>query len=236
MTTDKCSQKIIAVLAMALLFSVSGLAAKAQNISPASDKPPVPRLGTAPDLSAWTIQYKYKQADPYPKATNPIDQKIYDKMRAAHPRLLLVQFVKAGARRKEVQQYADGTETIRWLDGDILTTDNRVSHSLQTFTAKESDIPFKDDFYTLEWVNQAGYVGRQDHNGVTCYVYHLKKSGDTDEQTAYVDVKTNLPAEIETGEAILDFTFGSSSDTLELPKDVAARLQAFRASQVTHPG
>ena len=192
------------------------------------DAPPVPRLASAPDTSTWTIQYQYLQTDPYPKTSNPIDAQIYEKMRKAYPRLETVQVTKAANKRKEVDQYADKSESTNWIVGDILLTDTRVYHAVNITNSKLSGINYKNDFYNLDWINKAAYKGRQKFQGIDCYVYGADAADGSGAQTAYVDAQTNLPFVIQNAQATLTYTFQSSSETVELPPDMARHLEDFQ--------
>jgi len=193
----------------------------------APDQAPEPRLGSAPSSSTWTIQYQYKQADPYPKPATALDAQIFERLRQAYPRLQTVQVNKAGKNRKEVCHYADGSEMFKWIIGDYFLTEMRVTHAISIATPAAADVKFKDDFYDLAWINQADYKGQQDYQGTSCRVYDLKGTADTQEQTAYIDAKTSLPVGIETADATLLYTFRPSSETIELPPGMAAHLKMY---------
>ena len=210
----------------ALLAMIWNATAQAQAASPATDQAPVPRLAAAPGSFAWTVQYQYKLADPFPKTSNPVDAQIYDRMRKAHPRLESVQVIKAENRREEVEKYTDGSETARWMVGDHLLTDNRVSHSVQIVNAAQSAVKFQEDFYDLDWINKAEFRGHQTIRGIDCYVYHAVATGDDIGKTAYVNAKSGLPLMIDTADAVLTYSFKPSNSDVVLPEDLNRRLQS----------
>src|ERR1700677_3392536 len=127
MTTSFFSQKAsFAFTAAILIFSASSSLLKAQT----QDKAPVPRLAATPGSYAWTIQYQYKLADPYPKPMNAKDAMVQEELRKEYPRLVTVQVTKAGDKRKEVDHYADDSETIKCVVGDVYLIDNRPAHAI----------------------------------------------------------------------------------------------------------
>jgi hypothetical protein len=214
----------------ACLFSLH-----AQEASSPGDKPPVPRLAPAQAMSGWTVQYQYKQPDPYPKTSNPIDAEIFERMRKNNPRLTTLQVAKADDRKKKVESYADGSETLTWFVGDYLVMNRRVSHIISVGTVKQTDFNFRQDFYELAWVEKADYEGRHEYQGVNCYVYKATDPGTGGETTAYINVATGLPQAVETGDAILSYHFAPSSDSLEVPNDIAQRITSYQQSLIKKP-
>ncbi len=221
---------------LGLVLFLSGLffGLRAQEPAPAAATPPVPRLAPAPDSSAWTIQYQYKVADPYPKTSNPIDNMVYEKMRKEHPRLVSVVTEKAGNRRKEVEHFADGSETVIWVVDDYMVGNYRVTHIISALNSKQAEIPFKQDFYQLDWINKAQSQGRQSYQGVSCWAYHRPPGADNDEQTAYIDAKSGLPVAIEKEDAIVVYSFTASSDALDVPPEINREIQKLQQSQALH--
>ncbi|MEJ0001074.1 MAG: hypothetical protein WDO13_19105 [Verrucomicrobiota bacterium] len=124
----------------------------------------MPRLVDAPARAAWTISVKPKQAAP--PAVSAVDQRYYK----AHPPLVSIDVTKAPGKRREIEHYADGSQTVRWIVDDILTTDVR-DHTLQTATAAQMKVNFKDEFYQLAWINRADYQGHQTVGQDDCWVY-----------------------------------------------------------------
>jgi len=221
-------------LSVALFLSGLFFGLRAQEPAPAEATPPVPRLAAAPDMTAWTIQYQYKVADPYPKTSNPIDNMVYDKMRKEHPRLMSVVTEKAGNRRKEVQHFADGSETVNWVVGDYMVGNYRVTHTISTVNSRQAEIPFKQDFYQLGWINKAQFQGRQSYQGVSCWAYHRPPGPDNDEQTAYIDAKSGLPVAIEKEDAIVVYSFAASGDALDVPPEINREIQKLQQSLAPH--
>jgi hypothetical protein len=232
MPTDIPSTKLMAAFSAVLFIFSSILRLPAQDTPPVADKAPVPRLSPAPAMSAWTIQYQYRQADPYPKTGNAVDDAIHDKMRRAYPRLETVEVVKTDNRRKEVYHYVDGTETTQWIIGDYVSDDMRLSHLTPTGNALETDVDLRKDFYDLDWINKAAYQGHQDYQGVDCYVFKGIAADVTPGLIAYINARTRLPQAIQASDGVRIYTFRVSTDNLEVPDEVSQRVKAFQASLV----
>jgi hypothetical protein len=229
MTTSFSFLKRFAAFSAAVFFSI--LVLQAQDQPPAADKPPVPRLGPVPDMSSWTVQYQYKQADPFPKSTTPVNEAINEKMRKANPRLDTVQAVKSSDNRKKILHYADGSETVQWLVGDFVVHNMRESHLITVVKSKDRGINFTEDFDDLDWIDKAEYKGRQDYQGASCYVYKFSDPSGGDE-TAYISVKTNLPQAIDTPQAVITYSYTSSSVPIDVPPDVIQQIKTYKESLV----
>jgi hypothetical protein len=154
-------------------------------------------------------------------------------MRKANPRLISVQVTKAGGKKKEVYHYADDSETIICVVGDIFLIDSRPAHAVGLGSTDDPGAKkYGDDFYDLDWVNKAEYNGHQDYQGISCCTYYQKGAEGTDEMTAYIDVKTRLPVAVQNSQATLSYTFRSSTDAVELPARLVTKLN--EALQARH--
>ena len=224
MTTNFFSQKAsFAFTAVILIFSAWSSLLKSQT----QDKAPVPRLAATPGSYSWTIQYQYKPADPNAKPPSENDAKIQAAMSKAFPRLVTVRVTKVADKKKEVYHYADDSETINCVVGDVYLIDSRPAHAIGVGSTKDSDIRYKEDFYDLDWINKAEYKGHQQFQGTDCYTYYQKATDNDDERTAYIDSKTRLPVAVQNSQATLIYTFSSSTEVVELPESLATKLKQF---------
>jgi hypothetical protein len=197
----------------------------------ASEAAPVPRLGTAPSSSAWTISVQYKSPNPAIKLAASADPAQAEWIRTHNPRVVAIRVVKAGENKKETFQYDNQTQVIQWVIGDTLVSENLQDNTLSPLGMKDSGaVLFAHDFDSLAWVDQAQYEGHRIFQGTDCCVY-VEKAGDQGvEQTAFIDAKSGLPVGVQAGDTTVLYTFTPSSDAIEIPAKVAATIKAYIAA------
>ena len=196
----------------------------------ASEAAPVPRLGTAPSSSAWTISFQYKSPNPALKLASA-DPAQAEWIRTHNPRLSTIRVIKAGDHKKETFQYDNQTQVIHWVVGDILVSENLQDNTLSPLSMKDSGaVLFAHDFDSLAWVDQAQYEGHQIFQGTDCCVYLGKGDDAGGDQTAYIDAKSGLPVGVQAGDTTLLYNFTPSNDVIEIPAKVAASIKAYIAA------
>lgn len=208
-------------VATLILLVVNGMALGDPDVAP------VPRLGTAPSTSAWTIAYQYQTPNPYLKPPDPSQAAVYEKLRNLYPRLVSINVIKSADRRKEVLQLDNQTESIRWIEGKLLGWQNL---KLNTFVISDATspgvTPFNHDFDSLSWIDQADYKGHQSYQGVDCCVYHSTATPQG-EQTAYIEAKSGLPVGVQQNGVTLHYVFMPSNESVQFPPDVEARFKEY---------
>ena len=193
----------------------------------APDKPPDPRLGTAPAMSAWTITYQYAKPDPYLTPPDPSQAALYARMHKNFPRLIQINVTKAGNNRKEVYSLNDQEQSIRWIMGNLLLWLNPTRKTSAIWNAKMPDaIQFTHDFDSLDWVNTADYQGHQTFQQVDCCTYHAANT-PLGEQTAYINAKTGLPVATVAGTVTVSYSFSASQDPVTMPPEVTAKFNDY---------
>jgi hypothetical protein len=200
------------------------------SVSAAPDAAPVPRLGTAPASSTWTITYQYRNPNPYLKPPTPAEAPLYKKLNDQSPRFLNIEVIKAETKKKEVYHFDNQTEVVRWIVDKVLFWGNSKTNTFLIHDEKDPmSTKFSHDFDSLAWVDQADYEGHQTFQQIDCCAYHSKATPQG-EQTAYIDAKSGLPVGVQQTNLMLTYTFRSPGDPVDIPPAVEAQLKAYLES------
>jgi len=223
----------------------------AQDNSPERVLPTAPFVVNAPAQCEWEIIYKPKRQKG-PEPTDPAELAKFAYINKVKPTRSETKIYKDGDRKAEIKTFANGSKGEVWwkkgvtfskpeyfIDGDVLTVDNRKG-SLQTGYGA-----YGVDFPELGWLDLTHFkgVGLSPGSDRKSFVYQISGDAQAESEyaaglprqanlkfepiTAWIDIETKLPLAMETGEYKISYKFKRLGAMPNPTGDVASAIQKF---------